>query len=297
MTLRHKVHRTISSGSTVYATVESYALGKATVRIHGGSRLTNLSTIGGDVAEGDTVIVDYSAGTVPIVRPIFPEAEEEIELDPLEVNLPDIASLAQEPAQEDFPIAISDLRPDIGCLAHHQHGYFNESVTWWYFMLNSNTPTLLPWSFNEGVEYDDGDYWARWYGAEWASTGLMDLTSLMGSAYITIPVTGKYIIIVYWNDYMSGETNNLNAYYRARIIKNDTDVLGVATKGSMYGDNGQPGINMTKIAYLTQGDTLALELFHNYDYDYEVDGIGYVDNVSRAMAVQLIPFTMEEQVS
>ena len=80
--LRQPVRRAISSGTTVYATVESYANGMATVRINPyGSRLSNLSTIGGIVSVGDTVIVDYTHGVIPIVRPLYSTDEEEEELE------------------------------------------------------------------------------------------------------------------------------------------------------------------------------------------------------------------------
>jgi hypothetical protein len=54
----------------MYATVESTALGLATVRLaNRGARLTNLPILGAAVAPGERVIVDYSAEGKPIVRP------------------------------------------------------------------------------------------------------------------------------------------------------------------------------------------------------------------------------------
>jgi len=69
MRLRRSVRTSLSFGSQVIATVESYASGFASVRVAGtGSRLTNLPCTSA-VTPGDTVIVDYSAEGTPVVRP------------------------------------------------------------------------------------------------------------------------------------------------------------------------------------------------------------------------------------
>ena len=81
MSIRRSVRKAMQTGTTMYARVEESNLGLATVRLGGlGARMTNLSTVGGQVQAGDTVIVDWSAGVDPIVRPLFVEAEAEVEL-------------------------------------------------------------------------------------------------------------------------------------------------------------------------------------------------------------------------
>jgi hypothetical protein len=53
------------------AVVEDISLGYATVRLaNRGARLTGLPVLGGAVVVGESVIVDYSGGTPPLVRPI-----------------------------------------------------------------------------------------------------------------------------------------------------------------------------------------------------------------------------------
>jgi hypothetical protein len=152
----------------------------------------------------------------------------------------------------------------------------------------------MPFGFNEGVEYNDGDYYEMHYAAQWTSPGMVDLSSLLGNPYVNITVSGKYIIIANWNDFISTLVGDLGGYYRVRILKNDTDVLGVATAGPMNGEDGEPGISLTKIVELSQGDKISMELFHTYPLDYEIDNWGYYDDLTRSMIVQLIPFTAQE---
>ncbi len=72
--LGEKLRATARKGNSVHAVVESSELGYATVRLsNGGSRLTNLSTLGGYVEAGDKVYVDYRAGVAPTVRAIISE--------------------------------------------------------------------------------------------------------------------------------------------------------------------------------------------------------------------------------
>lgn len=75
--LRRPVRQAQTSGAYVYGLVEDIPFGYATVRLGSpdGARLTNLQVVGGGVAVGDTVIVDYSAGVPPIVRSVTLEGE------------------------------------------------------------------------------------------------------------------------------------------------------------------------------------------------------------------------------
>lgn len=72
MNLRRTVRRTIQQGNSVFATVEDVHNGLVTVRlVAGGARLTSLSFLGLEVTVGQRVIVDYSSGSPPVVRPII----------------------------------------------------------------------------------------------------------------------------------------------------------------------------------------------------------------------------------
>ena len=70
MSLRREFRQQLTKGAWTWATVESTALGKATVRLaKNGARLTNLPILGEGVSVGQRVVVDYSAEGTPIVRP------------------------------------------------------------------------------------------------------------------------------------------------------------------------------------------------------------------------------------
>ncbi len=87
MSLRRTVRQVQKDGAVIYAQVEDIQFGFATVRLGSanGPRITQLPVLGGVVAVGERVIVDYSAGVPPVVRPItvgaptpavLPHAEE-----------------------------------------------------------------------------------------------------------------------------------------------------------------------------------------------------------------------------
>jgi hypothetical protein len=80
--LRRPIRQTQKSGVYVKAVVEDISLGYATVRLaRNGARMTRLPVLGGAVSVGETVVVDYSAGVPPMVRPITtPYPEEEVSL-------------------------------------------------------------------------------------------------------------------------------------------------------------------------------------------------------------------------
>lgn len=81
--LRRPVRQTQKSGVYLPATVEEVNLGYATVRLStDGARLTNLPVMGGMVVPGEKVIVDYSGGTPPLVRPVTtPYEDSALDLD------------------------------------------------------------------------------------------------------------------------------------------------------------------------------------------------------------------------
>lgn len=71
MNLREQIREAYRSGKLLNATVEAVILGQATVVLNdSGTRLTNLTVMSGNIEVGDKVLVDYSAGTPPTVRPL-----------------------------------------------------------------------------------------------------------------------------------------------------------------------------------------------------------------------------------
>ena len=79
--LRRQTRNIHQKGSYIYGTVENVILGLATVRLTtNGARFTNLPVVGGAVAKGQRVILDYSAGTPPVVRPVAEEQQPTVGL-------------------------------------------------------------------------------------------------------------------------------------------------------------------------------------------------------------------------
>ncbi len=74
MDLRRSLSRFSKGGSILYATIESIENGLATVLLPGGKqRITNLPIVDVQINVGDTVLVDYSSGTPPLVKRITKE--------------------------------------------------------------------------------------------------------------------------------------------------------------------------------------------------------------------------------
>lgn len=71
MTIRQTLKDFYTSGNIIYATVENYANGLATVKMSAnGQRLTNLPATA-PLSSGQSVLVDYSSGIPPIVQPLI----------------------------------------------------------------------------------------------------------------------------------------------------------------------------------------------------------------------------------
>lgn len=132
MTLRRLVRNIHQKGSQVYAVVEEINLGFATVRIADrGARLTSLPVVGGTVTIGQRVIVDYSAGTPPVVRPITLEAVQPAPLP------------AAEPAENIFtPYG------DHGCRVYYSSGTA--------LACSNGTWVTIPWTH---AEYQTDPFW------------------------------------------------------------------------------------------------------------------------------------------
>lgn len=94
MTLRDNIREAYRAGKLVYATVEAINFGQATVVIiNSGARLTNLTVMSGSVSVDDVVLIDYSAGTPPIVRPLKDEAPAFVPPDPQEAGIENVVGI------------------------------------------------------------------------------------------------------------------------------------------------------------------------------------------------------------
>jgi hypothetical protein len=259
MSIRRTVRQAIKSGSSMYATVEAYRLGRATVRLQdSGARLTNLSTIGGEVEPGQRVIVDYSAGITPIVRPEFLDAPTP-ELEPIAPDLPE---------EKEYE--------DIGCCVWHQGSYTEE------LHIHQDEEFIVPIGWNK-PDYDE-------WGSPWFSGFEINLQGNPGDPYVLIPQAGKYLISISWNEWWANYFIGMfiKGHARARVLKNGGPI------GEFYVRNGEGfafhgGLAMAMIDQFNVGDKVSLELSQDITDDYPIDEYAYYWYDTRSMVLQYIP--------
>jgi hypothetical protein len=268
MSLRRSVRQTIHGGSTTYATVEEYKLGLATVRLgETGARLSNLSTIGGEVDVGDTVIVDYSAGVIPIVRPLF--VVDEVEA------LPD-----ESPVENvEIPDAIG------GCFGWHRDWIDPEVYIWHNEPYAYHIGPQFEQDWGQSPAYwEDGDFEVVGKGGWW------------GRTYITIPFAGKYLIQIgvdeRFFDHIGDETGG---WHRVRLWKNGSTLVGEQyTSDVQQVSLDCSGNAMTMILELSVGDTLSFDFTwtipHLTSYYWLGNHTSYAPEVHE-MKIQLLPGT------
>lgn len=321
MTLRRSIRKAIQRGGTVHATVEAYHLGYATVRLADkGARLTNLSTQGAVVKAGDKVIVDYSAGVRPVVRPLFiPEYEpEELEIDQgKEVIYND----------DDWSCAVTvwigqgygldpwgnDPNPfDAWSSSSREQG-------WW----KANEP----WKVNWG---DNTMQWAiscEYFDVAEGSAGMYNEDDNFGQNYLEIKRTGRYLITGkvefddidgnrttgvpelyngtwYVMDYayhpITGEPRtpyNNDGYWWMAISKNDVIVAKNTYRITECGGWTQSGLDgpypiINAIVWCNYGDKIALVIWENNNGPYYWPGWGFPSSGStdsNGLSVAYIP--------
>jgi len=192
MNLKRAVHKAIQAGTTLHATVEAYSLGRATVRISGtGARLSNLSTIGGELEPGDKVIVDYSAGTPPFVRPAW---IPEYEAPPMPTSLAlEYTGLPKDWGVDayvyyNYPYPCEDPFGPWGDARHR--------LDWYGQWIHGDEETVV-WIADNYGEIDEGE-WFWWNVAEYYDTGPgtsgMQNETALWSDHITINRGGMYIL-------------------------------------------------------------------------------------------------------
>jgi len=249
MSIRRTVRKALESGTTMYAKVEEVNLGLATVRLGGtGRRMTNLSTVGGQVQKDDTVIVDWSAGINPIVRPLFLADEEE----PLPLA---------DSAGESFV----DYE-DYGC-AVGSHMYYEWGIGIYEGIGNKMRNAMFDWSlFYEWNEL-------------WDSANMCATPYPYGDEFITIPRDGKYYFVYNgcmhmgsnyygWQQYVDIDMQNEETYYRMRIL-NGTTPIGECTGQLAVGYWGETNMRATAFEWCEAGDQIYFEFYYKSTYNYQ----------------------------
>jgi hypothetical protein len=325
MTLRRDVRKAIQRGSSVYATVEEYKLGWATVRLAtNGARLTNLSTQGAIVDSGDQVIVDYSAGVRPVVRPLFIPEYEEDELEPDEGK-------EVVPVNDDWACMVTveydngyGLDPD---------GNDPRPYDCWHQFVPMATWTKVRFADNwwyaawgpGGIYGDTVELWDTGEGA----AGMYNETNNFGQDHIVITRTGRYWIhsrvefddvdgnrTTGWAGVQSGTwyvmdtathpvtgeprtPYNHDGHFKQRITKNGIPVAILNWRSSECSSQTQGGLDgpyttMNAIVWCQVGDVIALEIWENNNGPYMNPGWGYPmsgTSFGNILSVAMIPGT------
>jgi hypothetical protein len=246
----------------MWAYVESYALGYATVRLaQGGARLTNLAVLGAMVKPGDLVIVDYSTGIKPVVRPVStkPVYQSPTSTLQLATATPPVA------AGESYVQA-----EDIGCQAM-SHEYSPGNPHQWFNTGNPYRPLM------NGV-------WTKLYfnRVNW------DPTKMAGYSGVTIKVPGFYLVTANWDEGANGfqimgikppaipvtyKVWEFSGYYALRVKCNGTVILQ-ANNRDFESVDGWGNCSGMMLDYFDAGDVLEMEVFstvridNNYDLAY-----------------------------
>jgi hypothetical protein len=202
--LRQKARDAIRRGLYVNAVVEDTHGNVATVRLgnNTGQRLTNLQVVGDAVTAGQKVVVDYSSGPPPVVHPILVAPVEEIELLP--------GGMTPRPPQT--------KDDDVSCLANQdwwplETQYNERSNLLHYFKFGGNgyaIPAYWDW---EDIPYPDPVNW-EYDNANFVNKGDYSSTEL------TIPISGKYLVTVSMNAYITQVGHA--ATYEMHLRKNGT---------------------------------------------------------------------------
>jgi len=144
----------------MYATVEEYNRGHATVRLtNHGSRMTNLPVHTATVEEGERVIVDYSAEGQPYVRPL--------------TALPTVA---------DEPIGISYPEPE------EENGMIAARIS------TTGRKPFETYYYFPGIGYDVHKESVPWDKIEWETQEGLVLPEVDGVLHFYAPEDGKYLV-------------------------------------------------------------------------------------------------------
>jgi hypothetical protein len=283
--MREQFRRTIQRGTVVYATVEEYHGGLATVRLTGGgNRLTNLSTLGATVTVGERVTVDYSQGITPIVRPLLIT-----EYNPEDDGL-DIAPLV---LPEDKPVIIPEELPESPNPPQEiDLTWAATGFGWWS---SESEPEELQydgqmhigfgvWSPVPHVE----NYYDEAWAILWDNCNATDKT-FKGRDYTVVPRAGKYMIWggfwwwAYWNAYIyspetTGNLSPQDGHYELAITKNGTIIAHVTTRDMEYYSQNRLYQMIATIDDFQAGDQIQLQAYQTVLYPWysEMSGIGWL---------------------
>jgi len=285
MSIRQAVRKTIQRGSSAIGTVVSYNNGKATMRL-GGSLLTNLPAMG-RVAPGDTAVIDYSAGVIPVVRPTTIQAQA--------VLPPPLQTTREKRRQEqEGGLTLMEIaRLDYGAYISVSHTIQFEFYGQYAY---DGVETPIWWRSNET---DEDGY--RYYCAAYDSGGAYGTYTLWGTPYITAPISGKYLISldinlgVFWA-WAWGVDTTYPGYFRIKLHAG----------GSLLAEEiawANHSVNLSAIASLEAGGQIYATIFAKNAWGWGIGsndaftlfawtGWGHFESANNAICVQLLPGTV-----
>lgn len=284
MTLRRYFRKTIDSAAITYATVESVAGNKVTVRLVGtDGRMTNLTAVGDiPINEGDRVIVDYSAGITPVVRGI------ETHLEPGESagysgELPggigvESTDLDQEQTEEEVPFVEAE---DVGVKAVVEDQSYEGDP--YDPILHTYDPRTVNFGYNR----------SDWKSCEWDTHNMYGPLTTFGPTEITIPKDGKYIVDARWDKSIHDDTQyHYPGFSRLTVYLNGTTEIA-AGYGVRSGFQWTEGCRAFRIVELQKGDKLSMTIWHTYpqdEYQLEKWDTGLNSETPEvSLTIQLVP--------
>jgi hypothetical protein len=234
---RRLVRQAIQTGATLPAVIESYNVGGITVRLIGnGPRLTNLPAQESNYYIGQIVLVDYSMGDKPMVRPVASqETTDSLEVEEAPTIQPDdITGLWDED--------ISFLAtPDNDSWLEPQH-------------VDMNVPTIVRYY---PVLWD----YYYWPG-EWDTGGHLEWNNYMGTDQIVVQDNGKYLLQAEFNErikYWYHNPQDWAGYCQVRILKNDSPIA-MGRNNTQMSRIDRFSTTTLRLCNLVKGDILKLEV-------------------------------------
>ena len=244
MSLSRDIRKAIESGSAAYAVVEANYNGYITVKLIGSDqRITNLEFIGAySPEEGSKVIVDYSAGDKPVIRPIEQEylgTEREYTMQPRDFI-----------AEIDPGIMVASVDVGMGCTVNAQGFTFPNEPH------DPHDTWIQHWGYNT----------AAWTSSIYDTMLIYGEPLLVGQQYFNISLNGKYMITFHSSLHLAGGSYSGDPYgtltafiYRLGAYGPFPFMVGRATAA---GYNSYYNIDISKMIYLPAGDQVYVELVY-----------------------------------
>lgn len=261
MSFQRDIRKAIESGSISFAVVEANNNGFITVQLIGStSRITNLEFIGSTAPQaGDKVILDYSAGNRPVVRPV--EGQTLIGL--LNYNyMGEDANYYQMENPDDYPdptsiLEMGGIDVGMGCTVN-ANGY--------QFPNEPQDP------FDNWVQYWGYNVPGGYQSIVYDTMSIYGIPVVVGTQQFNIQISGKYLLTFHSSLHIAGLSGS-DPHGTFSVFCNRTLGYGpfpiMTGTATAAGYNQYYNIDISKLIYLPEGEILEFEMM------YTGDVIGY----------------------